>query len=305
MSVLQAKVRHSFSGRDLAHTCRKIRCCGGAPCRNCARSKRECDYAPVPEEVNRATREKKAIAKASKTDPSPAPSYSPFFGETPVYDVPYASSPVRPHLLSHRRSVSVPNFEASHRNPPPTPTLHSPAMFESAHWMYSPWSSAPAITLPEEWTATRAYPSAYPSVFEQVPSQEVYLAQCGPATPSDSRSSSTERDPHPPFGTSWSAPNVSNYFRPPMPLTPLSTQTYDHKSSPLITPYRTLYPSPPLFLQPHRCSPSPLAHSNSPTLAPEMSLPSKDLVGLGIGTNEDVYHTASFLPDEYITSPHF
>nr|ODN90858.1 hypothetical protein L204_05697 [Cryptococcus depauperatus CBS 7855] len=45
---------------------RKIRCYGGSPCTHCERSKRKCEYAPVPKEVSRVTREKKAFAKAAK-----------------------------------------------------------------------------------------------------------------------------------------------------------------------------------------------------------------------------------------------
>lgn len=263
---------------------RKIRCCGGAPCRNCARSNRECDYTPVPEEVNRATREKKAVAKASKTTPSPVPSFSPFFGETPVFDVPHTSTRLPAHM-SHRRSVSVPNFEMSHWIPPPAPSLQSPAMFESAQWMYNGWSSAPAIPIPEEHTPTRTFPS----VLEQTPTHDAYLSQWGPATPTDSRSSSTESDP--PFHPSWSAPNItSSYLRPPMPLTPLQLQP------------NAPYPTPPLFLN-HAYSPSPLAHSTSPTLAPDIS--HKDLVGLGIGPNEEAYRSPTFIPEEYFASPRF
>jgi len=298
-------VNHTaFLGDLRSLSCRKIRCRGGSPCHNCARSHRECDYTPVPEEVNRATREKKAIAKASKTNPSPAPSYSPFFGDTPVFDVPYvAGSQLRPGHFTHRRSVSVPNFEVAHWVPPPAPALQSPAMFESSQWMYSGWSSAPAIPIPEEVNPTRAFPS----VLEETPTHDAYLhSQCGSATPSDTRSSSTESDP--PYGASWSTPNIgSSYLRPPLPLTPISTRThYRHPSSPhssLITPstaYHSPYPTAP-FQQPHMYSASPLAHSTSPTLAPEMS---KDLVGLGIGTSdENMYHTPTYLPEEQFASP--
>ena len=278
---------------------RKIRCCGGLPCRNCTRSHRECDYSPVPEEVNRATRERKAIAKASKSSPSPAPSsYSQFFGETPVYNVPYVSGPpARPSHLGHRRSVSVPNFDFAHWVVPPAPAFQSPAMLESSQWMYNGWSYAPAMPVQEQVQQTHNFPS----VLEQPPTQENYLpSHYAPATPTDSRSSSTDSDGQ--LNTSWSMPNVaSSYLRPPMPLTPLSTKSHhravSHHSP--ITPANLYHNYQPVF------SPSPLTQSISPTLAPEMSMSHKDLVGLGIGGNDDVYPTPTFLPEEYFASPQF
>ncbi len=220
--------------------------------------------------------------------------------------------------MSHRRSVSVPNFEMSHWVPPPAPALQSPAMFESQQWMYTAWSSAPAIPIPETEVTTPT--RAFPSVLEHTPTHEGYLMQSHytSTTPSDSRSSSTESDP--PIATSWSGPSVhANHLRPPIPLTPITTQTYQRTPSfhppshqtPPITPasaYHTPYPTPPLFHASQASNvylSSPLAHSTSPTLAPEMSLPNKDLVGLGIGTHDVVYHTPTFLSEEYFASPHF
>lgn len=284
---------------DIGPFCRKIRCCGGSPCRNCSRSQRECEYAPVPEEVNRATREKKAIAKASKgptphfSSPLPAP-YSPYFVDTPVFDVPYVSglpmeaTPMRPNM-AHRRSVSVPNFEAtSWSSPPPAPSMSSPAIFENAQWMYNGWSTGPPIPV-----TTQHIPSSstYPSVLENTADYPMMMPQF---TPPDSRSTST-----PDVSSSWSTPNLHLRVPPPGCFTSssLSPQT------PVSSIYYTPHPTPPVyqetagFFTTHYAQQQQI--STSPTLAPEMALPSKDLIGLGIGMHdgEDVHIPYS---DDYL-----
>lgn len=106
---------------------RKIRCCGGSPCRNCQRSKRECDYAPVPEEVNRITREKKALGKASKIANellSPATTSSPYYVSRPTYHGP----PVRPAPYVRKRSSSMPD-EAM--------PWGAPIAYDPPQWIYS------------------------------------------------------------------------------------------------------------------------------------------------------------------------
>lgn len=246
-------------------TIRKIRCCGGSPCRNCSRSHRECEYAPVPEEINRQTRERKAIAKATKTThfASPVAPYSPYFAETPTYNVPYVA-PQRPVHLAHRRSVSVPVFDNTPWVAPPTPQLHSPATFESSQWQYNGWCSGPPI------------PQApFPSVFTHP--QPSYMDHQHPSTPPESRSHSTDVDPQ------WSTPSL--HLRVPA-LTPSRAP-----HSPISPLYYSPHPTPPLYQS--NMFPSPLGQqTNSPTLAPEMA-PQKDLVGLGIGMQpayQEEYH---------------
>ncbi|WVW78179.1 hypothetical protein I302_100130 [Kwoniella bestiolae CBS 10118] len=252
---------------------RKIRCCGGAPCRNCTRAKRECEYAPVPEEVNRATREKKAIAKAAKaiTNISPITTSSPYFADQPVFNVPYVSGPgpIRPSHLGHRRTVSMPTGGvAPWVTPPAAPALASPPMFESPQWMYSGWTSG-GVSAPLHTHHEHTPVSSFPSVLEQTPTHEAYLNGQMPTeviaanpTPTDtSRSSSAEHD-YPPnmmpptLPTSWSTPSLptQTYLRPAMPITPASHKPiHEHGTSPITpatTGYQTPFPTPPLFQVP-------------------------------------------------------
>ncbi|ODO08567.1 hypothetical protein L198_00297 [Cryptococcus wingfieldii CBS 7118] len=117
---------------------RKIRCCGGDPCRNCQRSKRECGYAPVPEEVNRATREKKAFAKANKIASQflpPATTTSPYYAPHASYDHSVYGSPLHSAPYSHRRSSSLPSADV-------------------------PWGSAPVYGSGQSWVSY-AKPAPY------------------------------------------------------------------------------------------------------------------------------------------------
>ncbi|UOH84280.1 hypothetical protein LQV05_001074 [Cryptococcus neoformans] len=110
---------------------RKIRCCGGSPCGNCQRSKRQCDYAPVPEEVNRITREKKAFAKASKIADellSPATTLSPYYVSRPTYNGSVYGPPVRPAPYARKRSSSMPD-EAM--------PWGAPSAYDPPQWIYS------------------------------------------------------------------------------------------------------------------------------------------------------------------------
>ena len=249
---------------------RKIRCCGGSPCRNCTRSQRECGYAPVPEEVNRATREKQAIAKAARTSHyvSPVCTYSPYYAETTVFDVPYTPTASRPNM-GHRRSVSVPNFEAQKWADPPTPAMNSPAIFETSQWSYPGYTTGPPIPQTATYPSVLEQPHPGYQTYEPLPMpQPPYLSQ-HPSTPPDSRSSSTDNE------VMWSTPNL--HLRVPV-LTPGSSRA---PHTPLSPVYYSPHPTPPLYQ--FGAYPS-VAHpaSTSPTLAPEMQLPQKELVGLGI-----------------------
>ncbi|OCF44806.1 hypothetical protein I317_01295 [Kwoniella heveanensis CBS 569] len=267
---------------------RKIRCCGGAPCRNCTRAKRECEYAPVPEEVNRATREKKAIAKAAKATHfvSPVTTSSPYFPDQPVYNVSYVAGPgpIRPAHLGHRRTVSMPTSGvAPWVPPPPAPALASPPMFESPQWMYSGWNGAGPVPAAAPVPAPQAVPTnmmhqpppprTFPSVLEETPMHHAYLNNQAemlyqtPGTPAETtRSSSAETDmsqqPAPYLPTSWSTPSLptQTYLRPAAPITPyVNKPTNAYVSSSPITPaYHTPFPTPPLFQMPFMSAPTSL-----------------------------------------------
>ncbi|OCF71090.1 hypothetical protein I204_08326 [Kwoniella mangroviensis CBS 8886] len=262
---------------------RKIRCCGGSPCRNCTRAKRECEYAPVPEEVNRATREKKAIAKATKAiqNISPITTSSPYFPDQPVFNVPYVSGPgpIRPSHLGHRRTVSMPSSGvAPWVTPPSAPALASPPMFESPHWMYNGWTagaghvrghvSAPAqfpLQTHHEHAHTHTPVSTFPSVLEQTPMHDAYLngqmqnevmvSNPNPTPADTSRSSSTEHDypPYPPnmippptLPTSWSTPHLptQTYLRPAIPIPVTPVVTKGTGTSPITPATTTGYQTP-------------------------------------------------------------
>lgn len=235
------------------------------------RSQKECEYAPVPEEVNRATREKKAIAKAVK-HLTPTTHYSPYFVDTPVFEVPYAP---RPMHVGHRRSVSTPNFDIPAWNPPPAPSMASPAMFEQPQGWYEP--------------------APFPSVLEQPQPQQ--------------------HQPQQQLPTSYSTPNLpQTYLRPPpIPLTPIHTDTSSiSPATPNSLYYTPSFPTPTMHTAPHfyqtpSQANSPYmphsSHNSSPTLAPELT-PSKDtLVGLGIGIpGHEIYHTPTFGSEEFFVS---
>ncbi|KAI9636103.1 uncharacterized protein MKK02DRAFT_44804 [Dioszegia hungarica] len=257
---------------------RKIRCCGGAPCRNCTRSGRQCEYTPVPEEVNRATREKKALSKTVKPAPSPAtpsiptfsynalpvpspmPAYSPYFLDVPTFDMPYIATapapvmatPSRPAYQSHRRTSSAPSYEsASWTHPPSAPLLNSPAQLESSAWMYNGWSAAlpvPSLEVPAPAPAPVSAPytpsRAFPSVLEQTPYHNAYLA-APPVTPVHTQHYQMMSTPMP------SVPTMSS-----LPLTPPESRgssmeaEYPSAYVPMSTPSTSAAPShlrpPPL-----------------------------------------------------------
>ena len=239
------------------------------------------------------------MAKAARTShyPTLLQGYSPYFADTPVFDVPYvAGLPMRPTLSSHRRSVSVPNFEATPWSSPSTAvlTMSSPAVFESTQWMYHGWSSghlAPSASNVQHL-------SPYPSVLEQIPDHHTYLTH-QPATPPESRSSSSEAD----MPSSWSTPNL--HLRVPQANGHVGHAHNMSPQTPISPVYYTSHHTPTLYHQPAPFySPAPLVHeqfATSPTLAPEMSLPSsKDLVGLGIGMHNG--EALSTFPDQYFDS---
>ena len=241
------------------------------------RSNRECDYKPVPEEVNRATREKKATAKAGKTTPypiTPMTTYSPYFAETPVFEAPYfAQSQPLPLRPVHRRSVSTPNFDIFNLTAG-TP-LPSPGLPDANQWMYG----APALSSPLIPSPMISPQRPFPSVLQHTPVHDAYLAaHSGMGTP------------EPSLSTSWSTPNLHQSTRG----TPMSAQFDDGWAYQASMGYT---PSP--MINTHIATPSPLSHlvggmsslNTSPTLAPEIQ---KDqLVGLGIGMQNTVIEVGS------------
>jgi hypothetical protein len=278
----------------LMHPRSKIRCCGGSPCRNCQRSQRECDYTPVPEEINRATREKKAQAKAAKVTHFATPSnYSPYFVDTPVFDLPYVNGPMRPSHMSHRRSVSVPSFDSvPWGHAPAAPQLHSPALLESAHWMYA---APPAPLTPSvQPEPTRMFPS----VLEQTPLHTAYLqGQIDMATSYASSPSLPAEHPT----ASWPTPSMQTYLRPPIQLSATSSPV-----TPMSSTFFSPFPSPSVFQGPTAPVTPALAMNNnpSPTFAPEMA--TTKMVGLGIGMQDmDLYQNPTFVSEDFFASPRF
>ncbi|ORX35919.1 hypothetical protein BD324DRAFT_511567 [Kockovaella imperatae] len=310
---------------------RKIRCCGGSPCRNCARSQRECEYAPVPEEVNRATREKKAMAKAAKSHSvsgsitpasgcSPAassapyyyPNPSPYFTDTPVFEGPYmagphpTSSPMnsRPSDFAHRRSFSVPNFELQSwaEGTPSAPQLHSPAMFESPQWMqHGGWSPS---------THLSPASSPYPSVLER-PMRHLAI-HTGTNTSANSTPGSTSSyipgkvEEMPPLPAAWSASQSMSHSTPVSPVyyTPQPTPGGPYHTN---TQGQSPYFAQPAYSRHHSAAVINLNADSSPTLAPEMDSSSsgKELVGLGLGVpaaRYDPYGPAHTLSEEYFAA---
>jgi len=206
--------------------------------------------------------------------------------ETPYYQVPYLQ-PFRP---LHRRSSSVPNFDAQPwaPQPPPAPVLQSPATFEPSGWMYSGWNAPPPMPSTGPMPSTAQFPSVLQPPRPQ-PHIRDHVASSGhsshtPTTPPDSHSSSSEG------GTAWSTPSL--HLRVPA-LTPTTSRA---PYSPVSPVYYSPNPTPPLQQHQHMY-PFPLGYelpTSSPTLAPPLSS-SKDLIGLGF--NESV----SYMPSTYVT----
>jgi hypothetical protein len=278
MSVLQAQVSlaHAADGLYNADEDRKIRCCGGAPCRNCTRASRECEYTPVPEEVNRATREKKANARATKAaSMSSFAGYSPMaytpYMQAPTFDMQYASpspSPVRP--MPHRRTLSNPS--PSLYVTPPAPMLNSPAMLESSTWMYNSYTPNPYT--PNIYTPSKPYPSVF------TPALDYSHSPVTPAYPT-----MQSEVPLAGLGISTPALTTSNYAAPPLMYTPASSSS-SLSETPPHTP--ATYAPPPYF---------------SETLAPPLQLKPQmqpaPLVGLGIGMPSEPY---GYVPGSYFSA---
>ena len=103
--------------RITADNIRKIKCGGGALCSNCNKAGKPCVYVAVPDDVNKATREKKAASKAARAQHAPAPSYAPYPTAT-AYPTSYDHLTVAPtpgpgptrNKIDHRRTNSAPIF---------------------------------------------------------------------------------------------------------------------------------------------------------------------------------------------------
>lgn len=226
---------------------RKIRCCGGSPCNNCHRIRHECVYKAVPEEVNRATREKKLAARASKAvigHMSTGSLHTPYFADQQVFEAPYltTASPLYgqtsqmqlPHTPSHHRVHSHP-IGLSPALPYDAHSFHSsPARMDSNSYMFTSPEPAPQI--------------AFPSVLEGTPDHARYLQQqnlqplFAPLGPISPASEAPPRSALPDEGyfssssihSAWSTPGHS---RPDLLLPP---QSYSAVSSPLYeTPSRS------------------------------------------------------------------
>lgn len=285
---------------ELSLTCyRKIKCCGSAPCANCTRARRACDYSPVPEEVNRATREKKAAAKAAKV--AYAASRSPYCVDQSVYSMPYLAGPgpIRGTHVPPRRAFSTPGMGGQgmmpcgpySAAPHSAPGLSSPAF--DTPWFHAPpvpvISVSPMVpVMPTmgvpEMTATPTLPSEYTD--DGYGYASTYAATA-PVSPTESSAS-----------TSY-----------PMPVTPVRKPIL---ATPPHTPSQACFQGTPNLMtytpQPFPFSPSSLAQStfsSSPTLCPGLPVQQKQphqqhqqpLVGLGIGlaSEDQVYVSNEYL----------
>ncbi|KIR60498.1 hypothetical protein I314_03794 [Cryptococcus bacillisporus CA1873] len=334
----QTKARHSFSSslegtrrQRISMAClycrrRKIRCCGGSPCRNCQRSKRECDYAPVPEEDNRTTREKKAFAKASKIANQllpPATTSSPYHVSRPTYHEPVYGPSVRsaPYVL--KRASSMPG-EAM--------PMGVPLAYDPPQWIYSqpnyhfapPNQPSLVSTVPpysshfEEPLVQGPMSSQQSAQFDQHQVQPLKVLDT-PSPTSSSMSSfaaltrtSSSDDEHVP-GT-WLTPGLSTpLYLPPVssgPLSPSFVQTAPcpgtlptlHQTSTPPTPTSMTFPSPhvipTLFFpyahtQPTNCTTQSVPadkNGQSPMISGSAVMMMKEpLSGLGLVENRDMY----------------
>lgn len=249
--------------------------------------------------MNRATREKKAAAKAAKAAYAASRSV-PYYVDQSVYSMPYLAGPgpIRGTHVPPRRAFSTPGIGASALppySPVPgsAPPMSSPATFD-APWFHTPpvpvISVSPMIpVMPSmshpEFTATPTLPAEY---VEDGSAYASAYTTTAPVSPTESSAS-----------TSY-----------PMPVTPVRKPILQ---TPPLTPQTTCFQSTPNLLsynpQPFPFSPSPLAQSTfstSPTLCPGLPVHHKQqqpqaLVGLGIGlaTDEPVYSSA--ISNEYLS----
>ncbi|GMK56905.1 hypothetical protein CspeluHIS016_0307450 [Cutaneotrichosporon spelunceum] len=267
---------------------RKIKCCGSSPCANCTRARRTCDYSPVPEEVNRATREKKAAAKAAKQYAQARA--TPYFVDQSVYSMPYLAGPgpIRGTHVPPRRSYSTPVTFSPYSPIPQGTHMSSPAHFES------PWFSAPPVPVISVSPMVPVMPVApdHTPMMEGGEDPNVYATYAAaPVSPTESSAS-----------TSY-----------PMPVTPVRKPILH---TPPHTPSQAYFqPTPNLLTytpQPFPFSPSPLAQSafsTSPTLCPGLPVPphkshapQPTLVGLGIGLAGNEENAYVPPPNEYLSA---
>ncbi|KAL7419103.1 hypothetical protein Q5752_005939 [Cryptotrichosporon argae] len=208
--------RISMACRYCRH--RKIKCCGSAPCANCTRARRACDYSPVPEEVNRATREKKAAAKAAKQY-SPTP-YGGFYLEPPMT----VALPAMPSMASmpNLAGAAAAHAQAQHTSPyfaspsvlQPHPHQHHtpqhsmstlaspvPPAFRAQHMTHRRSFSTPNLALPPYSPAPPAPMMSSPAQLESSP----YLWSSGPAVPS---TATPHASPAPPSAAQFAFPAV-------------------------------------------------------------------------------------------------
>ncbi|KIR41101.1 hypothetical protein I307_03196 [Cryptococcus deuterogattii 99/473] len=314
----QTKARHSFFSspegtrrQRISMAClycrrRKIRCCGGSPCRNCQRSKRECDYAPVPEEDNRTTREKKAFAKASKIANQllpPATTSSPYHVSRPTYHEGVYGPSVRSAAYVCKRSSSMPGE----------------AMPMGVPLAYDPPHTVPPYSSPFEEPLIQAPMSSQQSAqFNQHQVQPLKVLDT-PSPASSSMSSfaaltrvSSSDDEH--VTGTWLTPGLST----PLCLPPVSSGSVSpsfvqtapcpgtlptlHQTSTPPTPTSMTFPSPhvipTLFFpythtQPTNCTTQSVSadkNEQSPMISGSAGMMMKEpLPGLGIAENRDMY----------------
>ena len=229
--VLHDSLPPSFPPETLTLTCRKIRCCGGEPCKNCEKSSKPCEYEPVPDEVNKATRQKKAMSRAARV-PSQTPSHQhiapppPYYGApAPMYDNSYLAVPTVTRL-GHRRTSSAPDFFTltNQHQAQQQHTVSSPLMYDNGHQFNAPHTT-------QGWMSNDMNNAQYDqSVMPQVPDYQTYHA--GPqvyssysswssndthhSSNSGMHSSGSQHSTHTGMTPSMSVPDLTQYMNVPV-----------------------------------------------------------------------------------------
>lgn len=236
--------------------------------------------------MNRATREKKAAAKAAKQAYS-VHRTSPYYVDQSIYSMPYMAGPgpIRGTHVPPRRSYSTPGMTLSPYSPmPAAPSMASPAQFEA------PWFTG--LPVPVINVSPMPPSIAVHAHHVEVPPHEQGLDEVShyPASYSTTPVSPTESS----TSTSYAMPMTP--VRKPMLHTPPHTPATAYFQTPNVltyTPQQFPFSPSPLQQQQQQLQQQQQQNhqtfSASPTLCPGLPVypgqkqPQQPLVGLGIG----------------------
>ncbi|KAL7416827.1 hypothetical protein BDY24DRAFT_438648 [Mrakia frigida] len=231
---------------------RKIKCDGGSPCTTCARTKRCCQYQEVSDDVNRATKERKAYLKSLRIQS--------------LGRIASAPSPRR------RRGVSVTSSSSS------APSSPAPQLSPSA--FIDGWTPTPPSP-----TTTTPFSRPFPSVLMGTPLHAAFEANLSrsPSSPAEDQTYSQIRRPSgsqtPPRSRSPSPQpyhSISNYSTPALSLPGYSSHFVDPSSSPSSSVASSQAPSTPVFassFQPNYYYYDKCLNPSSPPTSPEGGAP--------------------------------